>query len=437
LAGALILEQMVILSVNLADNVMLGNYSETALSGVAAVNQIQFVLQQLVYAVSNGMIVLGSQYWGQRRVEPVRKLLGIGFWCALAIVAALFAYVSIWPRFAVGMFTPDEAIIAQGVSYLRIVRFSYPFFAVTTVLLGSLRTVEHVRIALIVSVVALLTNCAINFVLIAGRFGFPELGVRGAAVGTLTARVLESGVVAAYTLRNRVLRVRPALFVHIDRTLLRDYLRVSAPVLLTAFLWGCNTALQTVVMGHMASSAMAAQSISSTVFLFLKVASVGASSAASILIGKTVGGGGQEKLRAYTRTLQAMFLVIGAALCAILLALRVPLLRLYTLTPETYTLASRFMVVEATVLLFMSYQMCVNTGIIRGGGDTKFVMYIDIVAIWGIVVPLSFIAAFVWGLSPLWVLVILNGDQYLKCVPAAIYCNSYRWVKRLTRDETE
>lgn len=435
LALALMMQQAVVLSVNLADNVMLGGYSETALSGVAAVNQIQFILQQLVFGFSNGMVVLASQYWGRRDTGTIRRLLAIALRGALLVAALLFVLVSVFPQQAVGLFTDDPAIIAEGCDYLSIVRLSYLFFAMTTVLLGGMRTVEKVRIALYVSLAALVVNCSINFLLIGGRLGFPEMGVRGAAIGTLTARMMECAIVCFYVLRkDERLALRLGDLVHLDRPLTRDYLRVSLPVITTSFLWGVNTALQTVILGHMSSSAIAAHSISSTIFLFLKVTSVGASSAAAVITGRTVGEGDMGKIREYTRTLQAIFVGIGVTLGLILLVIRTPLLSLYTLTQETRTLAQTFILIEATVLVTMSYQMCTNTGIISGGGDTRFVLIMDLIAIWCFVVPLSFLCAFRWNASPAVVLMMLNADQYLKCIPAAIRCNSYRWIKKLTRD---
>lgn len=434
LMSALMLQQAVVLSVNLADNVMLGGYSETALSGVAAVNQIQFILQQLVFGISNGMVVLASQYWGQKKSEPVRRLMAIAFWAALAIAALLFALVSLFPHGAVGIFTNDEAIVRQGMDYLAIVRFSYLFFAVTTILLGGMRVVEKVNIALYVSVVALLLNCSINYTLINGRFGFPEMGVRGAAIGTLTARIVECLIVVFYVLcKDRRLRVRVRDLIRIDSMLAKDYVRVSLPVVATGFLWGCNTALQTVILGHMSSSAIAAHSISSTIFLFLKVTSVGASSAAAVLTGKTVGTGNLAKIREYTRTFQVLFLGIGILLGAALFFIRIPLLGLYSLEPQTRELANAFILIESTVLVVMSYQMCMNTGVICGGGDTRYVMVMDLIVIWGIVIPLSFASAFLWNASPVVVLLVLNADQYLKCIPAAVYGNSFRWIRQLTR----
>ena len=431
----LMLEQAVILSVNLADNIMLGRYSESALSGVAAVNQIQFVLQQIVFGVSSGMIVLGSQYWGQKRTGEIRMLSSIAMRAALGVAIALFIAVSLFPEQTLRLFTRDAAIVAEGVAYLKIIRFTYLFFAASSILLGTMRVVESVQIALRVSVLSLILNCSINYVLIYGRFGAPEMGVRGAAIGTLTARIVELFVFAWYVfVRDRRVSMQPSDFFSADREMARDFFRVASPVILTQTLWGLANALQTVILGHMSAVAIAAQSISSNVFLLLKVASVGASSAAAILIGKAIGEGkGLSVLREYTRTLQILFVAIGLVLGAALMIIRVPLLRVYNISDETRALANAYMIIQSVVLVTMSYQMPTNGGIIRGGGDTRFVMILDLISIWGIVLPFSCLAAFVWRLSPIIVIILLNSDQVFKCVPAFIRVNSYKWIKRLTR----
>ena len=433
LSLALMAEQAVILSVNLADNVMLGAYSESALSGVAAVNQIQFVLQQLVYGVSNGVIVLGSQYWGQRRPDAVKKLSAIGLWCNLAITVLLFLLVSLFPRGALRMFTSDGTIAAQGMDYLNIMRFSYVCFGLTAVMLGTMRIVETVKIALQVSILSLVINVAINFLLISGRFGLPELGVRGAAIGTLTARLVEFAVVAHYTFRKeKKLQMKPVDCLRIDRQMLGDYFRVSIPIILAAIMWGVSNAVQTMILGHMDKSAIAAQSISATLFLLLKVTSVGAASAASVIIGRTIGSGDMAKLKEYTRTLQVLFLMIGASLSVLYTVIRFPLLTLYHISPETRTMANAFMNIQTLVIFTMSYQMPVNSGIIRGGGDTRFMMHLDIISQL-IMYPLALLGAFGLGWSPVAIMFIINSDQIFKCLPAFIRVNSYKWVKQLTR----
>ena len=434
LCVALMLEQAVILSVNLADNMMLGTYSQAALSGVAAVNQIQFVYQQLVYAIGNALIVLGSQYWGQRRLGEIRSIAAIGVRLEIALALILFTLVSVFPEGALRIFTDQAEYVAEGVAYLRIIRFSYLFFAITAVLLSTMRVVESVKIALRVSVLSLIINVGINYLLIAGHLGAPEMGARGAAIGTLTARVVEFIVVVAYVLRDKKLGLRLRDMLGRNAGLARDFIRVSLPTLGAAFLWGIANAMQTVILGHMDEYAIAAQSISNTVFLLLKVTSVGAASAASVLIGKTVGEGDMDRLKQYSRTLQLIFIGIGIAEGAIMLLIRIPLLGVYagTIARETYDLANAYMLIQAVVLVVMSYQMPVNTGIIRGGGDTRFVLILDTVAI-STFIPLAWLGGLVWHWPAIAVIICVNIDQFLKCFPAFFRVNSYKWVRKLTR----
>lgn len=430
----LMLEQAVILSVNLADNLMLGAFSEASLSGVAAVNQIQFVLQQAVYGVSNGIIVLGSQYWGQKRTDEVKKLSAIGIRVVLAICLMLFFAVSLFPHKALMLFTQEPKFISEGVKYLNIMRFSYVFFGLSTIMLGTMRIAESVKIALKVSVVSLCINVLINYLLIFGNFGCPTMGVQGAAIGTLTARIVECFIIAFFMFRKeKRLCMKIQDFAHVDKAMLRDYLRIGTPILVTSVLWGVANALQTVILGHMSDSAIAAQSISNTLFLLLKVTSVGAASAASIIIGKVIGSGDFKKLREYVRTLQGIFVAIGLSLAALFTLVRFPLLSIYNISDETRRLANAFMTIQTITICTMSYQMPTNTGIIRGGGDTKFVLILDIVSIFIIVLPLSALSAFVWHLSPIAVTFILNSDQIFKCIPAFIRANRYKWVRQLTR----
>ena len=200
----LVLQNVVTISINLADNIMLGAYSETALSGAAAVNQIQFVYQSVLMALGDGAVIVCSQYWGKRMTEPVKRICATAMRLGLLIAALLFLLVSLFPRGAVGLFTTDQAIIEEGVSYLQIIRFSYPFFGVTVLLLAALRSVETVRVAFWLSVITLCVNCGLNSVFIYGRFGTPELGAAGAALGTLCARIVECTVLMIYVAKKKI-----------------------------------------------------------------------------------------------------------------------------------------------------------------------------------------------------------------------------------------
>lgn len=432
---ALVLQNVVTLSVNLADNMMLGSYSETALSGVAAVNQIQFIYQQLLMALGDGLVIFCSQYWGKRQTEPMKKIAATAMHAGLLIAVLLFALVSFFPRQAVGIFTTEESIIREGVSYLSIIRFTYLFFAVTQILLATLRSVEVVKIAFYLSVMTFFVNCGINYVLIYGHFGAPEMGAAGAAIGTLAARVTELTVLIIYIIKKeKQLHLSVRSYLQHDRVLSGDYFRVTAPMLVVQGLWGVNTALQTVILGHMTAASIAANSVASTIFMMVKSMAVGAASTASIIIGNTIGTGDIGLVKKYSGKLQRIFVVIGLVSGLLLFLIRVPILQLYDLSAATKEMANTFLIILSVVVIGMSYQMPTNNGIIRGGGNAMFVVKMDLISIWGIVIPLSFIMAFVVKASPAVVVCCLNADQLFKCIPAFLESHYGNWIRKLTRE---
>ena len=431
----IVLQNAIVLSVNLADNLMIGGYSETALSGVAAVNSLQFLFQQLTIGIGDALVTMGSQYWGQGRTSPIKQL-GKAALCAGAFLGILlFLLTSLFPYQIVGLFSETAEIVEQGVQYLSIVRWTYLLFALSSVLLALLRTVEIVRISTIVSAAALVINCSINYMLIGGNLGAPELGVRGAAIGTLIARAVEFCIILGYYLLvDKRLRVRKADIVKTDLPLFRDYFKHCRFFVMVSFIFGSSVALQNVILGNLSDSAIAANSIASTLFQMLKVMAVGAASATAIIIGKTVGSGDVQKLREYVKTVQVIFLCISVITGITLFIIRSFILQFYDLSPETYATAKQFLLVLCITGMGTAYQMPVNIGIVRGGGDSKFVFINDLISIWGIVLPLSFLGAFVFKWEPVWVLLCLNSDQIFKCAAAAIKCNRFRWAKKLTRE---
>lgn len=433
--SVLVLYNIITLGVNLADNIMVGAYSEDALSGVTAVNQIQFLFQQLLMGAGDAVVVLGSQYWGQKRTEPIKRFSMGALLFGVVLSMGLFIAACVTPEGLMSLFTTSPAIKAEGVTYLRIMKYSYLIFAMTMLFLSMLRSVETVRVGFWVSVSTLVVNISLNYLLIYGNLGCPALGTTGAAIATLSARVAELIIVVVYAFRiDKKLRWRIRDLFQWDKLLIKDYFKLCRSFLLTSLIFGSSILLQTVILGHMNDSAIAANSVASTLFQMLKVASIGASSAASILIGKAIGSGEMGKIRSYTQTLQLMFVGIGLITSVLLFILRVPIVNLYTdLSPETRKMALDFILVLCVTGFGTAYQMPTATGIIRGGGDGKFVMVNDIISIWGIVIPLSFLAAFVFRWPPVAVVICLNSDQVFKCGAAFIKCNRYRWMKKLTR----
>lgn len=347
--------------------------------------------------------------------------------------AVLFIFAALIPVHVVGIFTDSPDIIEKGVEYLSIIKYTYPIFALTNILLAVLRSVESVKIGFRVSLITLFFNIFLNYVLIFGKLGFPDLGVKGAAIATLASRAAELVFVIVHiAFFEKNIRWKRGDFNNMDWGLFKTYAKTSVAFVVTDGLFGVSTALQTVILGHMADAAISANSVSTTLYQVLKVAAVGSASAASIIIGRTIGEGkSKEKIKEYSKTLQFIFVCIGIATGISLFILRIPIVSIYNISSEAKSLANGFLLVLCVAGVGMAYQMPVNTGIVRGG-DSKFVLKLDIISIWGIVLPVSFAAAFLWKWHPIAVIACLNADQIFKCLPSAVKVNRYNWIKKLT-----
>ena len=432
------LQNLITFAVNLADNVMIGGYSQDALSGVAMVNQIQFLLQMVVGGIGNGITVLGAQYWGKKQIEPIRRVTSIGMVLAIGASALMMLAVYFFPSQVLSLLTNEQAVIAEGKKYLVIICYSYILFAITNVLLASLRSVETVRIGFVVTLTALAVNVVLNYGLIYGRLGMPEMGVEGAAIATLISRIVEFLIVVIYALLfDKKIGWKPKDLLHLDGSLFRDYIRVGMPLILSSSIWGLAMSAQTAILGRMGGETIAANSIATTIFQVITVVTYGSASASSVVIGKAVGEGDIPRVKAYSKTLQIIYIFIGILTGLVLWLCKDFIISLYSITEETRALTVEFIAVLSVTVIGTSYQCACLTGIVTGGGDTKFVLINDLIHQWLIVIPSAFLSAFVFH-APLWVtFACLKSDQVLKCFVAIVKVNRYKWIRVLTREESK
>ena len=440
LALSLALQNLLVYGVNMMDTLMLGRYSQDAMSGVSLCNQVQFLLQMLVVGAGEGAVVLGSQYWGQGRLEPIGHIIGAALRFGGALAVALFIAVLAFPGQILALLSNDPAVIAQGMAYFRIICFTYIVFTVTNILVASLRSIGVVRIGYVISFSTLCINVCLNWLLIYGHWGCPELGVRGAAIATLVSRTVELLIVAYYLkCREKQLHLTVKKLVHIDTSYIRDYFHISFPVLLNQAQWGLAQMVQTGILGHLGGDATAANALAVQLYQVLSVICYGAASASGIVVGKTIGAGERERLRPLVRTLQALFIAIGLVSGGAIFLARGPMLALMggSLTPRARQLAGQFVVIIAVCTVGTAYQMACDNGIIRGGGDTGFSARMNLISMWLIVVPLSALAAFRWKASPAVVFFLLKWDQLYKIIPVALRLHSFKWVRSVTRPAGE
>ena len=428
-----VFQNIIAYSINMADNLMLGMYSQSSLSGAATVNQIQFLLQQMTLAIGDTLVIIASQYWGQKKTKPIRTFTGIALATGLILGLTVFILTTLFPREILMLFTKKESYIIQGMDYLSLIRFTYPLFVLSTILMAAFRSVETVSIALKISILSLIVDVSINYTLIFGKFGFPEMGTKGAAVGTLVARILELVIVVIYLIfADHKLKLFCKDFLHFTKEAFSRFFKILWPSFLSNTLWALATPIQTGILGRLSADAIAANSVSTTMFQYLKVITIGEASASAVLIGTTIGEGkGTTKVKEYSKTLQVIYLIIGSVLGISLFFLRIPLLSLYDLTQNAYQMADQILIILSIVMVGMSYQMPTGIGIIKGGGDVKYMMYLNLISTWAIVMPLSFLGAFVWKLPVPMVVLLLNSDQLFKCIPTYLYVKKDKWIKVL------
>ena len=387
--------------------------------------------------LGNSFSVLAAQYWGQKRTDRINGLGAILLKVDLTIGIIFFLFSAAIPRQLVSIFVSDPIIIERGVTYLAILKWTFIPYSISHMLMELMRNVETVAISFYMSVVSLVINVFFNYLLIFGSLGFPEMGVAGAAIATLIARCVEIAVLIFYVaVIDKKLRFFRSDILKWDRQLGRAFAKMALMVVPAGVGWAIATPVQTALIGKLSADAIAANSVTNTFYQLLKVVAQAMSAASAVIIGKTVGSGDFAKARSGARTIELIALGIGIVLGAILFTIRGPVLAFYKLTPEAEKLTGQMLLIMCFVMVGMAYEVPVLFGVIRGGGNAKFTSFINIAAMWFIVMPLAFLAVFVWHLDVIWVVMIIQSEQLIKCVPAFIrvrqyFCTGVKMIEKI------
>ena len=436
LAVPISLQNLVTFAVSFADNVMIGSLGDDAISGVYIGGQLQSVLQMFVGGIEGAILILAAQYWGKKDTQSIRKVVSIGIKFALAVGLLSSLVAVLFPQWVIRAFTIEPGVIQEGAAYVQIVGFTYLFFSVSQVMIAAMRSVETARIGLYISCMALVINVCLNYVFIFGHFGFPAMGVRGAALATLVSRILEMCVGVGYVFFvDKKLRFGLKDLLHTDLQLLRDFIRYGLPVIGGQVVWAINSLANTKILGYYSAGVIAAASITGMLHNLVYVWMNGMSSAVGIITGKTVGAGQYEKMKEYSKTVQMIFLFVGLISGAAVFLARDGFISLYNASPEAQAYSRQFINVISVTIIGTCYQAACLFGLVKSGGDISFVFKNDTIFVFLVVIPSSLLA--MWLGAPPWVVfACLKCDQILKCFVAIVKINRYNWMKNLTRDNT-
>ncbi|NLK69494.1 MAG: MATE family efflux transporter, partial [Clostridiaceae bacterium] len=433
IALPIILQNLVTSSLNMIDTVMVGRLGEVEIASVGIANQYFFFYNMILIGVSAGCSVFISQYWGKRDYTNIKRILGIGL-ASVLFVSIVFMIVGfINPGKIISIFNKETNVIDMGGKYLYIVLFSYSFTAITYIYSFSLRSIGNTIVPLIVNIAALLCNVFFNYVLIFGKLGAPALGVEGAAIATLIARVVETIVIVFLVYKgNGVFAAKLSELKDISLQFLIKSYKIILPVLLNDVLWAMASLIYSFVYGRMGTGATAAVQICNTVSNMFMVVTFGMASASSIMVGNSIGEGKEDLTIEYSKKFMRVSLVVSIFL-GLCMALATPLiLSLFNVSNEVRnsTLIMLYTISLIFAIRFMG--LVILVGILRGAGDAKSTLIIETATMWLIGVPLTILGAFVFRLPVHLVYALAILEEVVKFILAFKRLKSRKWINNVT-----
>lgn len=429
-------QNLITFAIQMMDTIMLGAVGQTQLTAASLANQPFFVFTILTFGLASGASVLNAQYWGKGEVEPIRLVTALVLKVAFAFSLVLSVLILLFPEQVMRIYTPEEAVIREGVKYLRIIVFTYVIYGVTATYISTLRSIASIRIAVVVYLTSLCVNVFLNWVLIFGNLGAPAMGIEGAALATLIARLTEFVITLTYAFFiDKKLKIRPRHFLKNDWALTRDYFRHGLPVVFNELLWSVGVSVQSMILGRLGEAVVSASQIASVVQQFATVFVFGIANAAAVIIGNAVGEGNIEKAGQRADWLKVVSLVVGVFSAGMILLIRPLAVSFYNVPDTTKELAGGMVAIQAVIVFFVSITAVGIVGILRGGGDPRFALCTDLCTLWLVALPAGLLTAFVFRLPVLLVYAAIKLDEPVKVVVIFWRLRNRNWIKNVTRSQ--
>ena len=429
----MILQNLLTLGTQMMDSIMLGQLGQNELSASSLANQPFFIFNLLIFGMASGSSVLNAQFWGKRDIRSIKIIISICLKVAFTVSILLAAVVMLFPRAVMAVYTNDQAVIELGAQYLQVIGWCYIFHGIASTLLTSIRSVGIVRVAVVDSVFALVCNTSLNYILIFGKLGFPALGVRGAAIATVITRIGEVAIVLTYLLFiDKKLKFRPRDLAAFEMELLKNYLKNGLPVAFNEVFWSIGVSIQSMILGRLGADAVSASQMSSIVQQFATVFIFGVANAAAIIIGNDIGAGRMEEAKSRIRAFRWIAVWVGLFAAGVILVLSRPVVGFYNVPEETKELALQMLRMLSVIVLFVPQTGIGVVGLLRGGGDPRFGVFVDLCGLWLFAVPAALLAAFVFHAPVLAVYLCSKLDEPVKLVMLTWRMRNDRWIKDVT-----
>ncbi len=425
-------QQFITASLSMIDVLMVGQLGETSVAALGLANQIFFLLILFLFGVTSGMAIFTAQYWGKDDVENIRKVLGICLVFAVLVSTGFTLAATLIPQTLMSFYTEDREVIRLGSEYLRIVGLSYVMMAIAVSYISVLRSITMVKLTMVVAVIALGLKTVLGYLLIFGIGPFPELGVRGAAIGTAFGWTFECILLLILVyVQKTPLAANPLTFFRFTRPFAMNVLRTSMPAAINEVLWSLGITTYNAVYGRIGTDAIAAVNINATIEEMVFVLFMGLGNACAIMVGNKIGSGGKDMAFEYGRR----FLILGVAMAVIggliVLSVRNVVIGLYPLSPSGALNLYGLMTVYAFSSWLQVFNFMLFIGALRAGGDTRYSMFTELFSIWVVGVPAALIGGFVLDLPVYGVYALVLLEEAVKAVIVFRRFLSRRWIHDL------
>lgn len=432
--------QSVIMSLlSMADQLMVGQLGEVAIAAVGISAKLTSIVSVVLGGLAAGISIFCAQYWGKRDETSIRHLLGFGLLVGLVFAGALALLVGCLPRWAMSPFTTDERLLNEGAIYVQLLAWSYLPCMLTMMYSAVLRSTGQVKLPMYASTSAVVINVVLNYLLIFGHFGFPELGLMGAAIATCLARCIEFLIIliAAYWQRHVVAVRQLGQLFGMEAGLFRRFFATCLPIVMTELLWVLGESGYAVVYGRMGTDEIAAMTMTYPLQGLSIGLLCGLAGAASVLVGNRLGAGNFDGAIDYANKLIRIG-VLFALVVGGLVALASPFyVSLYGTSAEVQQMGQFCVLVFCGFLWVKVANMIVAGGVLNSGGDSKFVFAMESMATWIVGVPSGFLMAFYFELPVYWVYLVLSFEELVRLLVGYARVRSKKWVRSLVEDEPQ
>lgn len=432
IALPIMLQNLLSSVVNMVDTVMVGALGKEQIAAVGLANQVFFIFFLLIYGINSGCGIFIAQYWGSKDEDNIRKTLGFSVLVG-TLVGLVFTLVAFYlPRQIMGLLSPDQAVIEHGTVYMRYVSASYLLASISVSYSFAARNIGEVKVPMIASAISLVINGVLNFVLIFGYVGFPRLEIKGAAIATVIARLVEAAALVywVYKLRkNKVLAAKLKDIKKLNFKYIKNMMITAIPVIMNDVFWALGMTMYSVAYARISTSAIASIQIANTVQNLFMVIAMGLATSCAVMLGNEIGSGSKENAILYANRYLKIGVLLGAVLGVLLLITSPIVLGFFGTTTEVQQLAQIIIMIMAAFLWCRFYNSIMVVGILRSGGDTTFAMVLETCSVWLVGVPLAFAGALWWHMPVYWVFALITMEELVKAYFGIHRVRSNRWVR--------